>query len=96
MEWMKAELQRTEEELEEQRKSGERLRKEKQEVEERVVHLSRQVGGAKGKSGKFIWEQTGNEMISVCVHQVSVATEMMDHLKTDLQRKERELQERQQ
>lgn len=34
-------------------------------------------------------------MIFVCVPQVCVAMEMMDYLKTDLQRKERQLQERQ-
>lgn len=46
VERLEAELQRAEEALEAERKSGERLRKEKQEVEERVAHLSRQVGGA--------------------------------------------------
>lgn len=35
-------------------------------------------------------------MIFVCVPQLCIAMEMTDHLKTDLQRKERELQERQQ
>ena len=41
------ELQRREAELERERRGGERLRTEKQEVEERAAYLSRQVGGAR-------------------------------------------------
>lgn len=41
---LKAELQRREAELEQERQGRERLRTEKQKVEERAAHLSRQVG----------------------------------------------------
>lgn len=41
---LKAELQRREAELEQERRGRERLRTEKQKVEERAAHLSRQVG----------------------------------------------------
>lgn len=43
---LKAELQRREGELERERRGGERLRSEKQQVEEKAAYLSRQVGGA--------------------------------------------------
>ncbi|XP_031734922.1 F-box only protein 41-like [Anarrhichthys ocellatus] len=43
---LKAELQRREAELERERRGGERLKSEKQEVEERATHLSRQVSAA--------------------------------------------------
>lgn len=42
---LKVELQRREAELELERQDGERLKSEKQEVEERAAYLSRQVGG---------------------------------------------------
>lgn len=45
---LKAELQRREAELERERRGGERLKSEKQEVEERATYLSRQVGAAAG------------------------------------------------
>lgn len=48
---LKAELQRREAELDLQRRDRQRLRREKQEVEERAAHLSRQVGGACPGSG---------------------------------------------
>lgn len=43
---LKVELQRREVELELERRDGERLKSEKQEVEERAAYLSRQVGGS--------------------------------------------------
>ncbi|XP_068569164.1 F-box only protein 41-like [Cebidichthys violaceus] len=43
---LKAELQRREAELEQERRGGERLKSEKQEVEERATYLSRQVSAA--------------------------------------------------
>lgn len=43
---LKAELQRREAELEMERRGWERLKSEKQEVEERAAYLTRQVGGA--------------------------------------------------
>ncbi|XP_041821698.1 F-box only protein 41-like [Chelmon rostratus] len=66
---LKVELQRREAELELERQDGERLKSEKQEVEERAAYLSR---------------------------QVSVAMEMTERLKKDLEGKEKELSERQQ
>ncbi|XP_034713162.1 F-box only protein 41-like [Etheostoma cragini] len=42
---LKVELQRREAELQRERRGGERLRTEKQEVEERAAYLARQVGG---------------------------------------------------
>lgn len=45
---LKVELQRREAELELERRDGERLKSEKQEVEEKAAYLSRQVGGAEG------------------------------------------------
>lgn len=42
---LKVELQRREVELELERRDGERLKSEKQEVEQRAAYLSRQVGG---------------------------------------------------
>lgn len=44
--WVREELKRREVDLERERQDGERLKSEKQEVEERVAYLSRQVGGA--------------------------------------------------
>ncbi|XP_029283562.1 F-box only protein 41-like [Cottoperca gobio] len=44
--WLRVELQRREAELERERRGGERLKSEKQEVEERAEHLSRQVSAA--------------------------------------------------
>ncbi|XP_056156762.1 F-box only protein 41-like [Lampris incognitus] len=66
---LKVALERREAELEQERHEGERLERERQDVEERAAYLAR---------------------------QVSVAMEMMERLRRDLDEKERELSERQQ
>lgn len=66
---LKAELQRREVELELERRDGERLKSEKQEVEERAAYLSRQVGGSISNKNLMLLK-TFECFISICFRSI--------------------------
>lgn len=92
---LKVELHTREAELELERRGRERLKSEKQEVEERAAYLSRQVSGPVPNRSVMPLKTCGR-FISVSIHQVAAAAHMMEQLQKDLEDKEKELRERQQ